>query len=206
MASIYRSRTPHGDRWTVRWNSLRGYRAKKVFRTEGDAEAYLPLVDERPKKKSGPKGRDGSSNATLQDRIKNSIETDPHGCWIWQLRCMPTEGYGLIAVNSHPRMAHRVSYETFVGPIPEGLQLDHLCRVRACVNPEHLEPVTARENVLRSPIAQAALNAAKTHCPWEHEYTPENTYLYGPHGRWRLCKACARSRSRKAYAARKGEK
>lgn len=80
-----------------------------------------------------------------------------------------------------------------VGPIPEGLDLDHLCRVRQCVNPDHLEPVTARENLMRSPLTQASINSAKTHCKRGHEFTPDNTRIFPKSGS-RCCKTCERQR------------
>ncbi|KAB2977369.1 HNH endonuclease [Streptomyces sp. SS1-1] len=89
------------------------------------------------------------------------------------------------------QMAHRVAYQEIVGPIPEGLQLDHLCRVRHCVNPAHLEPVTSRENTLRGENL-VAINAAKTHCKRGHLFDAANTY------RWRnsrICRECRRLRS-----------
>jgi len=70
------------------------------------------------------------------------------GCWHWG-GLVGTHGYGIIRTPSGWRLAHRVYYERFVGPIPDGLQVDHLCRVRDCVNPEHLEPVTQAENIRR---------------------------------------------------------
>lgn len=82
------------------------------------------------------------------------------GCWEWR-RSLTKDGYGRIDMLvkhgvSYPRMAHRISYETFVGPIPEGLQIDHLCRNRSCINPDHLEPVTAKENIRRSRVSREA--------------------------------------------------
>jgi len=102
---------------------------------------------------------------------KRITKTDT--CWLWAepLRA----GYGMIKnEGGRPVGAHRVVYELLVGPIPDGLHLDHLCRVRNCVNPTHLEPVTRRENILRGE-SFAAANRAKTHCPQGHEYNGMNT-------------------------------
>lgn len=124
------------------------------------------------------------------------VDRSPNGCWIWL--GAHTDGYGMWWSRELNRcvLAHRVAYELLVGPIPDGLQLDHLCRVRDCVNPEHLEVVTSRENTLRSPIAPAAVNARKTHCPRGHEYTPENIiWKRNPTGRG--CRECDKARKRK---------
>jgi hypothetical protein len=75
-------------------------------------------------------------------------------CWIWQLKRAPRTGYGVVRVNGQDLMAHRLEYERANGPIPEGMQIDHLCRVRECVNPDHLEPVTPQENTRRSTAAK----------------------------------------------------
>lgn len=83
--------------------------------------------------------------------------------------------------------AHRVAYEEIMGPVPEGLELDHLCRTRSCVNPSHLEPVTHRENMNRGDVA----TRRKTHCPKGHPYDEENTGIYNG---YRNCRACARLR------------
>lgn len=119
-------------------------------------------------------------------------------CWVWQLS-KNSDGYGNLWVDGSCKKAHRVYYEDHVGPIPDGLQIDHLCRVRICVNPEHLEPVTSRENSLRG-ITIAARNVSRAHCPNGHEYTPENTKVRNGH--WRSCRECHREQGRLAYAAK----
>ena len=114
------------------------------------------------------------------------------GCWNWTLA--PNDGgYGLARLGGKPErriMAHRWSWEHHVGPIPDGLQIDHLCRNKICVNPAHLEPVTPRENNLRS-TSMAAIHARKTHCIRGHEFTDENTYRRGDNNA-RQCRACRR--------------
>jgi hypothetical protein len=109
-------------------------------------------------------------------------------CWPW--KGGTKQGYGQIMVARKAKRAHRVAYELTVGPIPEGLTLDHLCRNRACCNPKHLEPVTNRENVLRG-VGPSAEAARKTHCPQGHEYTPENVYQR-PGKPDRSCLTCRR--------------
>lgn len=97
-------------------------------------------------------------------------------------------------VNKRGQQAHRVAYELFVAEIPEGFDLDHLCRNRGCVNPDHLEPVTRRENLLRGETIPAR-NARITHCPQGHPYDAENTRIR-PCGR-RRCAACNREAARR---------
>lgn len=110
-----------------------------------------------------------------------------------------TIGYGQIFYSvsgkTKYQYAHRVAYESFVGPIPDGLVIDHLCSVRCCINPTHLEAVTASVNTLRGEGVRR--NALKTHCPKGHEYTPENTFISG--SPWRRCRECERARSRQYY-------
>lgn len=135
--------------------------------------------------------------------IRQRSEADANGCWIWQ-GGRNGRGYGQLRWQGPVKMAHRLAYEAFIGPIPEGLHIDHLCRTRACVNPTHLEPVTAQVNVLRSPVAPGAVNAGRTHCPQGHEYTPENTYQYQARGDvrpGRYCRTCRRSRNAARAAA-----
>lgn len=116
-------------------------------------------------------------------------------CWIWQA-ARTKHGYGMFGV-SPPRLAHRRAYEWLVGPIPEGLPLDHLCRVPPCVNPQHLEPVTHTQNMRRSPITLATINAAKTHCAQGHPFDEANTRRQRVSG-WRICATCARAAVRES--------
>lgn len=95
------------------------------------------------------------------------------------------------------RYVHRISYETFVGPIPEGLTIDHLCKNRACINPAHLEPVTLRENLLRGDTFQAA-NAQKSHCDRGHRLDGDNLYVTTSGSR--NCRICIRLSRKKSEA------
>jgi len=119
------------------------------------------------------------------------------GCWLW-MRGTTSNGYGAMAFEGRSRLAHRLSYELLVGPVPDGLQIDHLCRTRLCVNPDHLEPVTQRENILRG-TAPVVENARRTHCVNGHPFDDANT---GPArgGRNRRCRACNRDWMRSYYA------
>jgi hypothetical protein len=118
-------------------------------------------------------------------------------CWQWTAG-RDLDGYGVFHVAGHARGAHRVAYELMVGAIPSGLQIDHLCRNRGCVNPDHLEPVTPRENQRRADVA-LGIRSAATHCPRGHEYSPENTYMAKTK---RNCRACRHAASVR-YQARK---
>jgi hypothetical protein len=126
-------------------------------------------------------------------------------CWEWTAS-RSDGGYGtffcrhLPGGTARPAHAHRIAYELSVGPVPNALTLDHLCRNRGCVNPAHLEPVTRGENVLRG-IGIFAENKRKTHCPLGHEYTPENT---APSGNGRRCRTCKNARDNRAYQRRRG--
>ncbi len=106
-------------------------------------------------------------------------------CWIWQAS-KNQYGYGKYFHNGRLQGSHRVAYEAIVGPVTKGLELDHLCRNRACVNPIHLEPVTHQVNLLRGQGFNA-INARKTHCKRGHELIAEN--LYTRKGK-RRCNAC----------------
>lgn len=114
-----------------------------------------------------------------------------NGCWLWT-GTLDSSGYGRFAGNKQKHSAHRFSFELANGSITETLTLDHLCRVRACVNPAHLEAVSNRENVLRGQ-GLTAVNARKTHCPRGHPYSGTNLVVYStPSGRRvRKCRACS---------------
>ncbi len=117
-------------------------------------------------------------------------------CWLWT-GALGAGGYGKFTSRKVTHLAHRFLYEKIVCKVPSGLQLDHLCRVRNCCNPDHLEPVTPRINTLRGMTLQAE-NAAKTNCPYGHEFTEENTYVDTRGSR--RCRTCRNEESRTSIA------
>jgi hypothetical protein len=125
--------------------------------------------------------------------------TKTDNCWIWN-GPIDKGGYGRTGVDGKDRASHRLIYEHFKGSIPEGLQIDHLCRNRRCVNPDHLEPVTLQEN-LRRGFGPAALNRRKVVCMRGHALSGENLYV-NPRGQ-RQCKACRLMNQRLSYARKK---
>lgn len=117
-------------------------------------------------------------------------------CWLWTA-ALNRDGYGIFGFDSHTvRGAHRIAYELLIGPIPDGRQLDHLCRVRRCVNPSHLEAVSSGENTRRG---LPAMSKGLTHCPQNHPYDEANTYWYRG---WKQCRICRREYSRASRARR----
>jgi hypothetical protein len=131
----------------------------------------------------------------LKDRI-----TKPNGeigCWVWN-GALSHDGYGRFGrhINGE-RYVHRIMYEYYFGTIPDGLTIDHLCRVRNCCNPFHLEVVTLTENISRG---NYGWHGQKTHCPRGHEYNVDNTYFNKRNERY--CRACG-SMHQRAYKARK---
>jgi len=124
-----------------------------------------------------------------------------NNCWEWKAG-KAYHGYGEFGVNGKIVLVHRFSYELFKGEIPKGLQIDHLCRNRVCVNPEHLEVVTNKENVLRG-FGISAVNARKTCCSKGHELQEPNLYQSALRLGWRSCKICNRKRGREYYEKRK---
>jgi hypothetical protein len=131
----------------------------------------------------------------LLDKVEQlPPDVRPTGCWRW-MASLTGHGYGQINVNGRPRRAHVVAYTLLVGPIPAGMELDHLCRRRWCCNPLHVEPVTRRTNFLRSehPCAEVVRT---TRCRRGHELTPENTVINNPKTGGRTCRICRNERAR----------
>lgn len=137
---------------------------------------------------------------TILARFWEKVSIEPDGCWLWTGNT-DRKGYGSMRVKSTGgpgsfARPHRLAYEHYVGPLPDGLVADHLCRTRACVNPAHIEFVTNRENILRGE-APSAIHARKTRCSRGHEFTPENTYTSrGRNRTGRQCKACCKIRAK----------
>lgn len=140
-----------------------------------------------------------SGQMTPEDRFWKRIKfTD--SCWLWTGPTRsPDSLYGFI-FDKKLMPVHRFSYELLVGTIAEGLVIDHLCRVKLCVNPSHLEAVTVHENTMRG-ISFSAKNAIKTHCPKGHEYDKANTYLT-PLAK-RDCRECRRMATKRYEAKRR---
>lgn len=128
-------------------------------------------------------------------RFESYIDRQTDGCWPW-MGALHKDGYGIFNVSARTWLAHRWAYEQFVGPVPDGLELDHLCRNRRCVNPAHLEPVLHRENVRRGD--GWAINARRTHCPQGHPYDEANTRWVRRDGTFiRVCRSCSREHNRR---------
>lgn len=125
----------------------------------------------------------------IKNRLESRILKDNKGCWNYT-RAKDFLGYGKIGYLGKVISAHRVSYMVWKGKIPDGLTIDHLCKNPSCINPDHLEAVTLRENVLRS-RRMTDNKSRKTHCINGHELTEENTYIIKSHYA-RKCRTCAR--------------
>ena len=141
----------------------------------------------------------------LAARLEARTVPEPNtGCWLW-FGAMNGVGYGILTISrdgwQRPALAHRLSYEQTYGPIPDGLVVDHLCRVPRCINPKHLEAVTVRVNLLRG-VNPAATNARKTQCDNGHPFTDSNTYIRPGYPTHRACRACHRINERRRKGSR----
>lgn len=125
-----------------------------------------------------------SENTKLCERVERLTSPEPNtGCWLWT-GAVSKNGYGTMTVGGKTRMAHRISYSAYKGAIPDGLHIDHRCKVRSCVNPSHLEAVTVGENNRRSPKPIVLA----THCKHGHPFSGDNLQV----GRQRRCRECNR--------------
>ena len=161
---------------------------RRTFLRHGD-----PLHDER-KARIRP----------WKDRFWDKVYPCPWtGCWHWGGAIYRKRGgYGSFTVNRTARKAHVIAYEVLVGPVPEGLVLDHLCRVTCCVNPDHLEPVTLAENTRRAHNPANISRWTGVCISGMHAMTPDNVYVR-PDGSGRWCRACATIRNRRNHARRR---
>lgn len=160
---------------------------------------YCRMHLQRIRRNGDPMVTKGSPGASARFAAKYEVEPES-GCWVW-ISTLDKDGYGRFSVRFDFMQAHRWSYEHYRGPIPSGLVLDHVvCDRPGCVNPWHVEPRTAGQNVLRG-SSPSAKNARKTHCIHGHELVPENVYSPPKAPRRRLCRICIAERHKK----RKGE-
>ena len=143
-------------------------------------------------------GVDPVVKSSWESRFLSKIgpHDDEHECWLW-LGSLDRDGYGSFWLSQRTLRAHRVAYAMSNGPIPDGLVIDHLCKVRSCVNPGHMRTCTNGENVLaENSQSFQAKNSRKTHCPKGHPYFGDNLYTQTSGRLHRHCRACRRERTR----------
>lgn len=167
------------------------------------AKGYCDIHYMRFKRHGDPQG--SAMRQAFEDRFMDKVDATGDGCWEWTA-AKEDAGYGIFSIaRSRTRRAHRVSYELHVGPIPDGLVIDHLCRNKGCVRPEHLEAVTGAENVRRG--LGGILRVPKSHCRHGHEYTEANKRMVNAGGypsyTCRTCESLRNDRRREARRAAK---
>lgn len=146
------------------------------------------------------RGNEHPINLTDEQRTRfwSRVNKTPGGCWEW-LGSLSRDGYGVLWLKQAKQVgfaAHRIGWTLSRGPIPVGATVDHLCRNPKCVNPDHLEITTNKENILRG-ASPTAINAKKTHCKHGHEFTPENTRFWQHEKHLsRQCRTCGIERNR----------
>lgn len=146
-----------------------------------------------------------ASSGTLMEAFCTRVmPVTESGCWLWVGWVRP-DGYGELHYRGLRDYAHRIAYRLFKSDIPPSMQVDHLCRVRCCVNPDHLQAVTQRENILRG-YSAPSLNAKRTHCIRGHELLGENLTKIATRPRGRICVACRRRRDRDFKERHKDDK
>lgn len=180
--------TPENTYWRREGRECRQCARERYERNSaGLYKTRRPIGPRQPKKQRQKRltGQDLFWSKVDQNGPVSTHRPELGRCWVWQAGRFDN-GYGAFGVNRVNRGAHRVAYEWLVGPIPAGMTLDHLCRVRHCVNPAHLEPVSRGENVLRGE-GRSAENARKTHCKRGHPLSGDNVRLSGG---GRTCRTC----------------
>jgi hypothetical protein len=143
-----------------------------------------------------PEGGKYYEGLPVVERILRRIVLTDTGCWEWQ-GYADVHGYGQMGLGNKVYLVHRLSYEAHVGPIPDGMMIDHLCRYPRCVNPAHLDVVTPRENLMRSDLTFAGRKARQTSCIHGHLFDEKNTWV-SKDGR-RKCRKCSARNQRARY-------
>ena len=141
---------------------------------------------------------------TARSILNRNVELSDTGCWEYKGTLHKITGYGIAHINRMQTTAHRLLYKVMVGDVSEDLHLDHLCRNRSCVNPEHLEPVTFSQNISRSPIALSVINRNRTHCINGHLLSADNIYSPPSRPNKRVCRTCSRRRTKEFLERKRG--
>jgi hypothetical protein len=180
----------HRATWSHPSGGLRCHTCQRPLGVAPDPTVSIPLVAPWAVRGARQLGLFEFMDNRLPERFWDKAMPCPmSGCWLWV--GSTRRGYGQAWSGDTVSPAHRYAYEAAHGALPSGTVLDHLCRIRCCVNPAHLEPVSDRVNVRRG-NSPSAVNARKTHCKYGHALTPDNTYVW-PSGR--ACKTCKQSQN-----------